>query len=98
MCAEIRLLGDNPITVRVDPAPGFVALVNDSDLAMYGIRLEIGHVKNVNKNQVAEHAIKELGIEVLHLSPDSGHVSTVTLRACNSELELSHSQGWSISP
>ncbi|KAK2183670.1 hypothetical protein NP493_300g00016 [Ridgeia piscesae] len=31
MCAELRLLGDNPITVRVDPAPGFVALVNDSD-------------------------------------------------------------------
>ena len=86
-CAELRLLGDNPITVRVDPAPGFVALVNDSDLARHGIRLEIGHVKNVNKNPVAEHAIKDLGIELLQLSPDGGPVSTtVTLALATANL------------
>ena len=79
MCAELRLLGDNPITVRVDRAPGFFALVKDSDLAMHGIRLEIGHVKNVNKNPVIENAIKELGNELLQLSPDGGPVSTATL-------------------
>ena len=59
MCAELRLLGDNPITVRVDPAPGFVALVKDSDLARHGIRLEIGHVTKAKKPPVAEHAISQ---------------------------------------
>ena len=86
MCGELRLLGDNPITVRVDPAPGFVALVNDSDLARHGIRLEIGHGENVNKNPVAEHAFKELGIELLQLSPDDGPVSTVTLALATANL------------
>ena len=75
------MLGDNPITVRVDPAPGFVALVNNSNLA----RQEIGHVKNVKK-PVAEHAIKELGIELLQLSPGGGLVSTVTLALATANL------------
>ena len=46
--AGLRLLGDNSITVRVNPAPGFVALVNDPALANHGIQLEVGQVKNVN--------------------------------------------------
>ena len=39
MCAELRLLGDNSITVRVDPALGFVTLANDPALANHGILL-----------------------------------------------------------
>ncbi|KAK2174500.1 hypothetical protein NP493_798g00020 [Ridgeia piscesae] len=64
---------------------GFVALVNDSNLAMHGIRLEVGHVKNVNKT-VAEHAIKELGIELLQHSPDGGPLLTVTLALATANL------------
>ena len=44
--------------IRVyDPGPGFVALVNDPLLHKHGIWLNVGHVKNVNKNPVAEYAI-----------------------------------------
>ena len=78
VCAGLRLLGDNSINVHVDP-PGLVALVNDPALAKHGIQLEVSQVKNLNKNPVAEHATKELGIELLQLSPDGGPLSKVTL-------------------
>ena len=79
LCAEMRLLGDHPLTIRVDAAPGFTALVNDSMLATNGIQLDVGQVKNINKNPVAERAIQELGLECLHLSPEGGPISTITL-------------------
>ena len=41
--------------------------------------MEIGRVKNPNKNPVAERAIEELGLELLNLSPEGGPVSDVTL-------------------
>ena len=79
ICAELRFLGDNSITVRVDPAPGFVAMVNDPALAKHGIQLEFGQVKSVNNNLEAEHATTELGIELLQLSPEGCPVWKVTL-------------------
>ena len=98
VCAELRLLGDNPITVRVDPAPGFVALVNDSDLARHGIRLEIGHVKNVNKKTSSPTCYQRAGYRTIAaFSRRWSRIDGYT-HACNSEFELSHSQGWSISP
>ena len=48
-------------------------------LLSHGITLEIGRVKNPNKNPVAERAIEELGLELLNLSPEGGPVSDVTL-------------------
>ena len=41
--------------------------------------MEIGSVKNPNKNPVAERAIEELGLELLNLSREGGPVSDVTL-------------------
>ena len=35
--------------------------------------------KNVNKNPVAEYAVKELGLECLHICPEDGPVTMVTL-------------------
>ena len=67
------------MTVRVDPAPGFCALATDPILLSHVIILEIGRVKNPNKNPVAERAIEELGLELLNLSPEGGPVSDVTL-------------------
>ena len=67
------------MTVRVDPAPGFCALASDPILLSHGITLEIGRVKNPNKNPVTERAIEELGLELLNLSPEGGPVSDVTL-------------------
>ena len=77
-CSQLHSLHDGSATVHVDPAPG-CALVTDPILLSHGITLEIGQVKNPNKNPVAERAIEELGVELLNLSPEEGPVSDVTL-------------------
>ena len=51
--------------IRVDPAPGFMALRNDETLKSLRLSLEIGRVKNPNKNPVVEKAILELEEELL---------------------------------
>ena len=79
LCFQLRSLDDGGATVRVDPAPGFCALATDPILLSHGITVEIGRVKNPNKNPVAERAIEELGLELLNLSPEGGPVSDVTL-------------------
>ena len=63
----------------MDPSPRFVALVNDPAITKHRVQLEVGQVKNVNNNPLAEHAIKELGIELLQLFPEGGPTSKVTL-------------------
>ena len=72
--------------VRVDPAPGFVALANDSVLSRHGIPLVIGHAKNKNKNPIAERAIQELGSEILKQSPEGGPISKITLAQVTARL------------
>ena len=79
LCSQLRSLHDGGATVCVDPAPGFCALATDPILLSHGITLEIGRVKNPNKNPVAERAIEELGLELLNLSPEGGPVSDITL-------------------
>ena len=79
LCSEVRCLGDGGTSIRVDSAPGLVSLVNDPMLEKHGITLEVGNVKNVNKNPVAERAIQELGLECLHIYPEGGPLSKVTL-------------------
>ena len=86
LCAEVRCLGDSGIHIRVDPAPGFCALKNDQTLIKYGIQLDIGHVKNINKNPVAERAIEELGLELLHINPEGGPVSHLTLAVATASI------------
>ena len=65
--------------IRVDPAPGFTALKNDVQLKQLHMSLEIGRVKNVNKNPVAEKAISELQNELLRQQPGGGSVSHLEL-------------------
>ena len=79
LCSQLRFLHDGGTTVLVDTATGFCALATDPIILSHGITLEIGRVKNPNKNPVAERAIEELGLELLNLSSDGGPVSDVTL-------------------
>ena len=65
--------------IRVDPAPGFMALRNDETLKSLRLSLEIGRVKNPNKNPVVEKAILELEEELLKQEPTSGPVSQLGL-------------------
>ena len=86
LCIEIRPL-DGPTTViRVDPAPGFTSLVNDQTLSDLHIQLEIGRVKNTNKNPIAEKAIAELENELLKQEPGGGPVTSLTLAIATARL------------
>jgi hypothetical protein len=55
-------------------------------LRRHKITVEIGRVKNVNKNPVAEKCIAELGDELLRVSPEGGAVSPVTLAIAKANL------------
>ena len=67
------------VEVRVDNASGSKALESDSVLKSHDIILVFSETKNVNKNPVAEYAMKELGLECLHICPEVGPFITVTL-------------------
>ena len=86
LSSELHSVEGPPAVVRVDPAPGFIALRNDPTLKRLGISLEIGRVKNVNKNPVAEKAISELQDEILRQAPNGGPVSSFTLAVATSRL------------
>ena len=76
-------------TIRLDSAPGNVALSMESNnevlenlekdpiLIKYGITIDIGRVHNVNKNPVAENAVKEFLKERLRLNPEGGPVTEI---------------------
>ena len=60
LCIPVRPMGGPQTLVRVDYASGFGALKEDAKLASYGIVLDVGRVKNKNKNPVAERAVQEV--------------------------------------
>ena len=68
-------------TVRIDNAPGFLPLKGDSVLLSHGIQLDLGRVKNVNKNPVAEKSNQELQRELLRIDPSGAAVTQSTLRS-----------------
>ena len=72
--------------VRVDPAPGFIALQNDPTLRKLGMTLEIGRVKNVNKNPVAKKAVAEVEEELRRKAPDGSSVTPLGLSLAISRL------------
>ena len=76
LCLDLRPISRPPVTVRVDPAPGFVALKQDPTLKQLGIFLKIGCI---SKNPVAEKAISELENELLRQIPNGGPVTQYSL-------------------
>ena len=66
------MLPQTGTTIRVDPALGFQSLLNEDKLGksnllkQFNITLDIGRVKNVNHNPVAECAIKEFKKEEMN--------------------------------
>ena len=75
LCIGLRPLDGPHAVIRTDPAPGFAALVNDTLLNKYRLTIELGRVKNINKNPVAEKAIRELEGEILHQQPSGGAIT-----------------------
>ncbi|CAC5388159.1 unnamed protein product [Mytilus coruscus] len=78
------------VVVRVDPAPGFRPLCDDSFLKQLNISIEIGRVKNRNINPVADKAIAEFEDELLreerHQSPLSENTLVIATTRLNSRL------------
>lgn len=86
LCVGLHPLDGPPAVVRTDAAPGFRAILNDQRLKQLRISLEIGDVKNPNKNPVAEHAIRELEDEMLRMDPSGGPMSAVDLSVATARL------------
>jgi hypothetical protein len=86
LCADLRPMDGSCAVIRTDPAPGFLALRKDETLASYSIQLEIGQAKNINKNPVAEKAVRELEDELLRLDPLGSPVTRTSLAVATSTL------------
>jgi hypothetical protein len=78
-CIELRPMDGPFAVIRTDPAPGFQALVNDQMLQSHRISVEIGRVKNSNKNPIAERAVQELREHILRIDPSARAVSPLVL-------------------
>ena len=72
--------------IRVDPAPGFVSLKNTHALQHLWVSVEVGCIKNTNKNPVAKRAVLELEEELLRLEPGGGPVSELSLAIATARL------------
>lgn len=86
LIAELHPIHGPPAVVRVDPAPCFMALREDKTLQQFNIILDVGRVKNVNKNPVAEKCILELEDEILRLEPGGGQICKIQLAVAVSRL------------
>nr|XP_022310274.1 uncharacterized protein LOC111115730 isoform X2 [Crassostrea virginica] len=86
LCSELLPLDGPFAVIRTDPAPGFAALIKDKLLAKHRISIEVGHVKNINKNPVAERAIQELEAEILRHDPMCRTVTPLSLCLITSRL------------
>ena len=86
LCLELRPLSGPPSVIRVDPAPGFASLCGDEILRQYGFAVEVGRVKNPNKNPVAEKCVAELGDELLRICPEGGTITPLSLAVATANL------------
>ena len=66
-------------TVRADGAPAFQSLVGDRSLARRGISVEVGRLKNPNKNPIADKAIRELEDELRRHDPNGQALTSTDL-------------------
>ena len=65
--------------ICVDPSPGFQYMANNDSLHHLNVTIEVGHVKNKNKNPVAEKAVRELEEELIRQEPSGRPESAVGL-------------------
>ena len=72
--------------VHVDPAPGFASMSCNDSLKHLNVTIEVGRVKNKNKNPVAEKAVRELDEELIHQEPGGRPVSEVGLAIATARL------------
>ena len=79
LCVGLIPLDGPSAIIRTDPAPGFQKLVQDSILAQHRIVIELGRVKNINKNPIAERSVQEVEDEILKLDRDRSTITNAQL-------------------
>ena len=72
--------------IRVDPSPGFQSMANNDSLNHLNVTIDVGRVKNKNKNPVAEKAVRELEEELIRQEPGGRPVSAVGLALATARL------------
>ena len=77
LCMDLHPLEGPNAVIQVDPAPG--AIRDDETLDHFRISIEVGRVKNLTKNPVAEKAVGELENELLEQKPGGVPVSPFSL-------------------
>ena len=86
MIKDIVPLEGPYVVVRADNAPGFATLVEDQYLKDHRIHIDLGRVKNANKNPVAEKAIQELEHEILRVIKSPGPLAPLMLHEATASL------------
>ena len=83
---ELHPIDGPSAVIRVDSAPGFLSLARNDSLKHLNVWFDVGHVKNFNKNPVAEKAVQELENEFLRQAPRGGPVSVTDLAIATARL------------
>ena len=83
---KIRPSNETSITIRVDTASGIKILKDDKILETLNISIDLGRVKNKNKNPVAEKCCRELGQELLRVDPNGGPITSSVLAIATANL------------
>ena len=74
--------------IRVDPSPGFQSTANNDSLNHLNVTIDVGRVKNKNKNRVPEKAVRELEEELIRKEPGVRPVSAVGLALVTALLRI----------
>ena len=82
----LKPIGGPSCIVRVYPAPGLRSLHDDEILKQFNISLDIGRVKNRNKNPVAEKVIAELEDEILREEKGQSPLNEVSIAVATARL------------
>lgn len=85
-CLELSPLSGPLSVISVDPAPRFASLCGDEILRKYGFAVEVGRVKNSNKNLVAEKCVAELGDELFRICLRGDTITPLSLAVATANL------------
>ena len=100
MISSVRSNPQSAVIVRVDNAPGFFALKGDRDLQKLNISIDLGRVKNKNKNPVVDKGILELTSKLLRYCPEGGAVKeselAIVTNILNSRIRNRGLSAWEI--
>ena len=78
---------DGPLSiVRSDPAPGLKALENDALLKKHRIVVDVGRIKNLNKNPVAERAVQEIEEVITRMETHNEALNDISLAVLTARL------------